>query len=208
MKTLHFIILLTFLFLSGKTFSQTSDTKQLTTDSLIGKSTPEFSGTSLTGIDWDNEKLKGKVVLLNFWYIGCPPCMKEIKYFNSLQEKYKSNDFVLLSIAPQVKEDLILFNDTVKSSVPATVRDYFKAEPINYEIIPACDVRKHDDPNKIGVECDNITKDFYVQGYPTTILIDNTGIIRHIQSGFADTDKGEQSMMEDYTEIIDQFLRK
>ena len=194
--------------LSGNVYSQNNDAIQLTPDSLIGKSTPEFSGTSLAGINWDNEKLKGKVVLLNFWFIGCPPCMKEIKYFNNLHKEYQNSDFVLLSIAPQIEKDLILFNDTSKQSVPATLRDYFKAEPINYEIIPACDTKELDDPNKVGVECDNISKDFYVHGYPTTFLIDKQGIIRQVMSGFVNTDDGGQNIVDGYKELIEELLKK
>jgi len=132
--------------------------------------------------------------------------MTEIKYFNKLHNEYQNDDFVLLSIAPQIKEDVILFNDTVKSSVPATLREHFKAEPIEYVVIPACDSNRHDDPNRIGLECDNITKDFYLSGYPTTLIIDKTGIVRHVETGFTNTYEGGQTIMRKYREIIDQLL--
>lgn len=208
MKALLSIIFCALLVLPGNAFSQNNDTIKKTPDVLIGELTPDFSGISLTGTIWDNEKLKEKVVLLNFWFIGCPPCMKEIEYFNNLHKDYQNSDFVMLSIAPQVKEDLILFNDTTQQSVPATLRDYFKAETINYEVIPACDSKKHDDPNKVGVECEKITKDFYVDGYPTTFLIDKTGIIRYVMSGFVNTDTGGQAIVDDFKKVIDELLRE
>lgn len=206
MKTLSAIAIGALLLFPARVYSQKDGSNVLATESLVGKSAPQFSGTSLMGTEWNNEAIKGKVVLLNFWFIGCPPCMKEIKHFNELHSAYQNDDFVLLSIAPQVKDDLMLFNDTTKTSMPATLRDYFKAEPIEYDVIPACDKKRHKDPNKVGVECDHISKDFYVAGYPTTFIIDKAGVVRHVQSGFSDVDEGGETIMGKYKEIIDQLL--
>lgn len=144
--------------------------------------------------------------MLNFWFIGCPPCMKEIKHLNRLNAEYADKDFVLLSIAPQVKEDLMLYNDTTRESVQATLRKFYKAEPISYEIIPACDTKMYDDPNKVGPECKTISEDFYVSAYPSTFIIDKHGTIRHTQTGFSGTDEGGKSMADTYSEIINRLL--
>lgn len=37
----------------------------------------DFSGTLFDGTQVDSEQLRGKPVLLNFWYAGCAPCRKE-----------------------------------------------------------------------------------------------------------------------------------
>lgn len=201
------ILTLAALMIPGMGYSQDRDADSLSVN-LEGKMAPQFAGTSLNGTDWNNDKLKGKVVLLNFWFVGCPPCMKEITHFNQLNAEYADRDFVLLSIAPQVKEDLMLFNDTVQESVQATVRKYFQAEPINYEIIPACDTKLYDDPNKLGAECDNISKDFYVRGYPSTFIIDKGGTIRHVQSGFSNTAEGGKATVDTYRSTIDKLLNE
>jgi len=206
LKTLA-VIALAILMIHHPTHAQGEGIDSSKTD-LLDKMAPDFAGESLTNKNWDNEKLKGKVVLLNFWFIGCPPCMGEIKYFNRLHDAFADSDFLLLSIAPQVREDLLLFNDTTSESVPATVRNYFKGEPVRYEVIPACGSRLHDDPNKVGVECDHITKDFFVQAYPSTFILDKQGIIRHVQVGFRNTDLGQPSVMEEYTAIIERLLKE
>ena len=38
----------------------------------------------------------GKVIVLNFWYTTCGPCVAEIPHFNALQEKYPDDVDVLI----------------------------------------------------------------------------------------------------------------
>jgi thiol-disulfide isomerase/thioredoxin len=180
---------------------------------LIDQPLPYFSDTSLTGKVWNPEKLKGKVVLVNFWFIGCMPCMKEIKHFNQLHNSFKDKEFILLSIAPQVKEDLLMFNDTA-SNIYSDIRDYFDTGPIKYEIIPACIERKKGHGVKkedavVGVDCDNIVRDFYVHAYPTTFIIDKTNTIRYVNEGFSigNSKRGRETMKK-YKNIITQLLSK
>jgi len=59
MKTLSTIIMCAFFLISGKIYSQEKELIALTPDSLSGKLIPAFSGTSLTGFQWHNDKLKG-----------------------------------------------------------------------------------------------------------------------------------------------------
>ena len=54
-----------------------------------------FSARTLNDRPFNTDDLKGKVVVLNFWFIGCPPCMAEIPKLNDLREKFKTNDDVV-----------------------------------------------------------------------------------------------------------------
>ncbi len=47
---------------------------------------------------------RGKVVLLDFWSIGCPPCRRAVPHLVSLYEKYKGKGFVALGISFDRKE--------------------------------------------------------------------------------------------------------
>jgi len=42
--------------------------------------------------------LKGKVVLLEFWFKSCGPCIKAMPHYNDLQQKFGKNNFELVTI--------------------------------------------------------------------------------------------------------------
>jgi thiol-disulfide isomerase/thioredoxin len=44
------------------------------------------------------EELRGKVVVLNFWYAGCPPCRAEAKYLNQVHDQYADDDVVFVGV--------------------------------------------------------------------------------------------------------------
>jgi thiol-disulfide isomerase/thioredoxin len=41
-----------------------------------------------------SKDLRGKVVVLNFWYASCPPCRAEAKYLNKVHDEYADADDV------------------------------------------------------------------------------------------------------------------
>ena len=86
------------------------------------KPAPDFKVTTLDGKPYDLAALRGKVAVLNFWYIGCAPCNKEMPQLNQLVEEYKENkDVIFLAIAPDGVEDL---------------KKFLKVKEFKYQIIP------------------------------------------------------------------------
>jgi len=62
--------------------------------------------------DTDNKKtslsqLKGKVVLLDFFFVGCVPCMKTLAPLDNLHKKYKNKNLVILSISDRDSKKLV-----------------------------------------------------------------------------------------------------
>src|SRR5689334_17526979 len=51
--------------------------KKITRTEKLGTPFPEFEVYDLNGKRFTNAELKGKVVVLNFWFIGCSPCEME-----------------------------------------------------------------------------------------------------------------------------------
>lgn len=78
--------------------------------------------TSITGQVFGSAELNGKIVVLNFWFTNCPPCLKEIPELNELVEEYKDKDVVFLALAVDDKPELV---------------EFIKKKPFHYDIIPS-----------------------------------------------------------------------
>jgi len=80
-----------------------------------GTAAPLFSAPMIDGKFIDAVDLKGKVVVLNFWFIGCPGCMEELPKLNALAAKYHDRDSVrFIAVAPNTAQELRQFLARVK----------------------------------------------------------------------------------------------
>ncbi len=66
-----------------------------------GATVPKFSleNIDLEGSKIDNKTLNGKYVLIDFWSLGCGPCLAEMKNLDSAYHKFKDKNFTILSIS-------------------------------------------------------------------------------------------------------------
>ena len=85
-------------------------------------SEPAFVTSAMDGTKVDTRALRGKVVVLNLWFINCPNCLAEIKMLNQLVDEYKTNkDVVFLAPAASPKHELTKF---------------LAKNPFNYQVLP------------------------------------------------------------------------
>ena len=83
---------------------------------------PAFSVTSLDGEALESRSLRGKVVVLNFWFIGCAPCRVEIPGLNKLVDEFDQRDVEFIAFARDNE---------------APLRSFLEASPFKYKIIPS-----------------------------------------------------------------------
>jgi len=100
---------------------------------------PSFAALDMAGQKVDTNELKGKVVVLNLWFINCPNCVEEIKMLNALVDQYKdNNNVVFLGLAASRKPDL---------------EKFFIKNPFKYRNIPNATmiiISKFGTPDKSG----------------------------------------------------------
>ena len=115
-------------------------------DNLIGQKVPDFKMKDINGNIISSEMTKGKVVVLNFWFTTCKPCVYEIPELNKVYEKYKTDaNVVFASITFDKLERVNLF---------------LKNHPLKYPVVS--------DAKEI---CDL----FRTTGYPTNLIVDKGG---------------------------------
>ncbi len=76
----------------------------------LGKA-PDFSLTSIDGEELSLAKLKGKVVVFNFWFLGCVPCLAEIPNLNGLVKEFAGKDVVFIAPSLDKAPNLKTFLD-------------------------------------------------------------------------------------------------
>jgi peroxiredoxin len=117
-------------------------------DELASKeAAPAFNVTSLDGRKLDLAALKGKVVVLNFWYIACPPCQAEMPGLNSLVSEFKDKEVVFIAFATDQEKEL---------------REFLKTKAFNYQIIP---------------KAETINQKYNINLWPTHIILNRDGNI-------------------------------
>ncbi|MBI5153720.1 redoxin domain-containing protein [Candidatus Poribacteria bacterium] len=65
---------------------------------LAGKPAPDFTLKTIEGEEVTLSKLRGKVVVLDFWATWCGPCRKSIPKIQALAEELKDRDVVFLAM--------------------------------------------------------------------------------------------------------------
>ncbi len=113
-----------------------------------GTRAPDFAFTTLDGKTISSGMLKGKVVVLNFWFIGCPICNSHKPFLNSLREAFAEEENVVFVAAT--------------ADAGRDVNRYLQEHPLDY--IQTANAGA-------------VLKKFAFSGYPKNIVISKTGKI-------------------------------
>jgi thiol-disulfide isomerase/thioredoxin len=121
----------------------------------LGEKTSFFSAKAIDGYKIRPKELVGKVIVLNFWFIACRPCLDEMPELNKIAREYSNNpNIVFISVARDNKDDLERF---------------LKDNPFAYHVVD---------------EGKDIAEDFAVNNYPTNVIIDKEGKVRFRSVGY------------------------
>lgn len=60
---------------------------------------PPFAVTTVSGQPFAMDDLQGKVVLLDFWAVWCPPCRAALPHLREIAKKFEGQPLVILSIS-------------------------------------------------------------------------------------------------------------
>jgi cytochrome c biogenesis protein CcmG, thiol:disulfide interchange protein DsbE len=72
----------------------------------IGKAAPELVVTEIDGQAFDLAKLRGKVVLVNYWATWCAPCRKDMPKLDALYRRYHNQNLEMIGISIDRDSDL------------------------------------------------------------------------------------------------------
>ena len=143
---------------------------------VIGCQMPNDSVTTLQGKKKKISDYKGKPLVINFWYLHCPPCINEIPSFNELLKKH-AGKMNVLAISQDPKQQVQEF----------LAKHNFKAEIVS-------DAQEFIDRYNLG------------SGYPFTLVINQHGKIVRIISGGRETPDSQMDLFKEVSPLIDAML--
>lgn len=126
----------------------------------IDKEAPALDSiTDLKGKPINTDKLKGKIIILDFWATWCGPCMSAFPHMQKIYDQFKDNQevkFIILNSG---------WDNTIKEA-----RKWKQKKEYTFPIY-------YDEDSKV-------TQAFGVHGIPTTFFIDQNGKIQFKKVGF------------------------
>ena len=110
-------------------------------DFEIGEKALDFIVSDMHGNTTKLSDLKGKVVVLNFWFTTCGPCIMEIPSLNTIVETFKNKPVEFIAITFDKKQD---------------IEEFLEIHKFDYTIAP---------------NANDVITMYGVQSYPTSIVI-------------------------------------
>ena len=116
---------------------------------------PTLKATTIDGNIVNTAELRGKVIVLNLWFINCPNCIEEIKLLNKVVDQYAGKDVVFVGLATNNKADL---------------QKFLKKNPFKFQIIPNAG-------QFMLASYGELKNGEYFLGFPMHVVIDREGYI-------------------------------
>jgi peroxiredoxin len=122
------------------------------------KPAPDFAFEDASGKTVSLTKLRGQVVVLDFWATWCHGCKEEIPWFSEFQTKYAAQGLAVVGVS-------------------LDERGWKDVKPF---------LAGHDIPYRIVVGDDPLAKRYAIENMPDTFLIDRKGNVAAVYRGLVD----------------------
>jgi peroxiredoxin len=129
---------------------QEMENKKNILSGMANQTAPDFRLTDSTGKQWHLYELRGKIVVLNFWFTSCAPCIQEMPELNKLVEDFKNQKVVFLGLS---------FNSQT------LVDKFLKNRKFEYTIL---------------ANSKDVDNQYKVNSWPTSMVIDKNGTIKFV----------------------------
>ena len=123
-------------------------------EAVLDHAAPDFSLEQVGGGRVSLAELRGKIVVLDFWYKDCPYCMIAVPTVERLVETYGKRGVVFLGMNVDRQEE----------DARAAIRQMHITYP------------------SLRTDFD-FAKRFGIHAYPTFVVIDGAGVVRHFHAG-------------------------
>lgn len=121
-----------------------------------GRVEPSYRVVTLDGAELSPATLAGRVVLVNFWATWCAPCRLEMPMLQRMHERHEPRGFALVGFS-------------VDRGGADGVRDFLREYGVTYPVAV------------VGREVEEAFGG--IRGYPTSFLIDRSGVVRNVVIG-------------------------
>ena len=123
------------------------DSDKQNREKLKGTTISGLTMTDMQGNSYTAEQLRGKVVIIDFWFTTCAPCIQEMPDLNKIKEDFGTDEVAYFAVTYDDKAKVEKFLGRVK---------------YDYTIVP---------------DSRHLTEKFGIQFYPTTLIIDKNGTV-------------------------------
>ena len=141
-----------------------------TTESLKGKAAPDFTLKTVDGKEVTLSKLKGSVVLVDFWATWCGPCRMSLPHVQAISQDAARQKDGLVVLAVNFKEEAAKINDFLKDN------KYSFTVPMD----------------STGATLEN----YHVEGIPTTVIIGRDGAVATVFVGVTPPEELDKAVTE------------
>lgn len=129
-------------------------------EDLAGKDLPAFKGLTIDKKPFSGNELKNQIVVINFWFEKCPPCIAEMPELNKMVLKYKGSGVRFIGIT---------------HDLPNAAKKFQKRTGYRYEII--------------SLTTEEIRKLNINHGFPSNILVGKDGKISYATANISFTEE-------------------